>query len=371
MKALLFAPSVPRYLLSRTLGKRTPLWLVPLRFVEIPSPVPPEGWVRVRVRLAGICGSDLALLFGKSSPRLSPFFSFPAILGHEILGEANGKRVVVNPLLACRERGLALCPSCAAGEEGLCLNVAEGRFSPGMLGYCRDLPGGWAEEIVVHPARLHPVPDGVPDERAVLAEPLAVVLRGLRLLPPDPDVPILIIGAGTIGLLILVALGLLGHRGPVHVLARHSLQARLARELGATGVHREAGKAAAAVGARKHRPVIGPPVWRGGFPYVIDAAGSSSSFAQALALVGEGGAVLLLGGTGQGGFDLSPLWFRGIRIQGSYTYSAGDFCRAMELLSRAEGMERVLTHVFPLAAWREAIGVIRRREAVKAAFRPG
>lgn len=370
MKALLFTPSVSRYLLSRSLGKRTPRWLVPLRLVEVPEPEPPGGWARVRVRLAGVCGSDLALLFGKSSPRLSPFFSFPAVLGHEVVGEAGGRRVVVNPLLSCRERGLSPCPRCAEGEEGLCLNVAEGRFSPGMLGYCRDLPGGWSEEIVAHPERLYPVPDGVPDERAVLAEPLAVVLRGLRSLPPEPDAPVLVIGAGTIGLLSLVALRVSGHRGPIHVLARHGIQARLARELGAEEVHREAGKAAAAMGAKGYRPVIGARVWRGGFPYVIDAAGSSSSFAQALSLVAEGGEVLLLGGTGSGRWDLSFLWFRGIRVQGSYTYSAEDFRRAVELLPRAEGMERVVTHVFPLEAWREALGVIRRREGIKVAFKP-
>ena len=370
MKALLFTPSVPRYLLSRSLGKRTPSWLVPLRLVEVPEPEPPEGWVRVRVRLAGVCGSDLALIFGKSSPRLSPFFSFPAVLGHEIVGEVEGQRVVVNPLLSCRERGLPLCPRCAGGEEGLCLNVAEGRFSPGMLGYCRDLPGGWAEEVVVHPERVYPVPGGVPDERAVLAEPLAVVLRGLRSLPLEPDAPVLVIGAGTIGLLSLVALRVSGHRGPIHILARHRVQARLARELGVEEVHRDAGEAAEAVGAKGYRPAIGARVWRGGFPYVIEAAGSPSSFAQALSLVAEGGKVLLLGGTGSGRWDLSLLWFRGILVQGSYTYSAEDFRRAVELLPRAEGMERVVTHVFPLEAWREALGVIRRREGIKVAFKP-
>ncbi len=81
MRALEYFPSIPRYLAARALGKRYPLGALPLRLVDLPEPEPPPGWVRARVRLAGICGSDLALLLGKNSPQLSPFFSFPAVLG--------------------------------------------------------------------------------------------------------------------------------------------------------------------------------------------------------------------------------------------------------------------------------------------------
>jgi threonine dehydrogenase-like Zn-dependent dehydrogenase len=83
------------------MGKRFPVSSFPLRLVAISEPVPEAGWVRARVRCSGICGSDLALIQGKSSPRLSPFFSFPAVLGHEIVAEVDGSRVVVDPLLAC------------------------------------------------------------------------------------------------------------------------------------------------------------------------------------------------------------------------------------------------------------------------------
>jgi Zn-dependent alcohol dehydrogenase len=95
------------------------------------------------VRLAGVCGSDLALLFGKNSPRLSPFFSFPAVLGHEILGEVDGVRVAVNPTTSCRERGLSPCDACVRGHDNLCANAAEGPLAAGLIGYNRDLPGGW------------------------------------------------------------------------------------------------------------------------------------------------------------------------------------------------------------------------------------
>lgn len=369
MKALVYTASIPRYLLARTLGKRTPLGLLPLRLKEIPEPEPPEGWEKGKVLLSGICGSDLALLLGKSSPRLAPFFSFPAVLGHEIVAEVGGTRAAINPLLTCRERGLPLCPACEKGEDALCQNVAEGNLAPGMLGYHRDLPGGWAERLVVHPSRVYPLPGDVPNERGLLAEPLAVVLRGLRLSSFDPKESVLILGAGTIGLLTVAALKILGHQGPIEIVARHALQARLAEELGAK-VRRSVEEAAKEQGAKKYPTPMGPPAWRGGFPYVVDAAGTESSLDQALWSAVEGGTILLLGAPGQMKLDLSSLWFRGIRIFGTYTYSENDFKRAVEVLREGKGIEKIVTHTFPLNDYRAALRTVFSRRGIKVAFRP-
>jgi threonine dehydrogenase-like Zn-dependent dehydrogenase len=369
MKALVYTASIPRYLLARSLGKRTPLGLLPLRLTEIPEPQPPAEWEKGRVLLSGICGSDLALLLGKSSPRLAPFFSFPAVLGHEIVAEVGGVRAAINPILACRDRGLPLCPACAQGEEALCRNVAEGNLAPGMLGYHRDLPGGWAERVVVPPAHVHPLPQGVPTERGVLSEPLAVVLRGLRQVSLSPNEPVLIIGAGTLGLVSVAALRLLGHRGEVHLVARHGVQAHMAQELDVTRVHSSAQEAAREKGARVYTAPIGPPAWRGGFPLVIDAAGTESSLDQSLWAVGEGGTVLLLGAPGAVKLDLSPLWFRGIGIVGTYAYSDADFRQAVDLLREAK-LENMVTHSFPLHDYRTALRTVLSRRGLKVAFRP-
>lgn len=370
MKALVYTASIPRYLLARALGKRMPLGLLPLRLRELPEPKPPPGWEKGRVLLSGICGSDLALLLGKSSPRLAPFFSFPAVLGHEIVAEVGGVRAAINPLLACRERGLPPCEACAQGEDALCQNVAEGALAPGMLGYHRDLPGGWGEWIVVHPARVHPLPGKMPTERGILAEPLAVVLRGLRLAPPEPKTPVLVLGAGTLGLLTVSALKLLGHAGEIHVVARHLLQGQMAKAFGATVVHRSPSDAVKLVGGKSYRAPLGPPAWRGGFAYVIDAAGTKTSFDQALWAVREGGTVLLLGAPGAMKLDLSPLWFRGLRVFGTYTYSEQDFRKAVEMLSEAEGLEKLVTHTFPLTDFRQALRTVFSRRGIKVAFRP-
>lgn len=368
MKALRYRASIPAYLASKFLKKSYPVALLPLRLTEMPEPFPPPGWKRVKVRLCGICGSDLALLYGKNSPRLSAFFSFPAVPGHEIMGEVDGQRVVINPNLACRERGLEPCPACQRGEEHLCLNLAEGDISPGMLGFCRDLPGGWAETLVAHPGQIHTVPDGVPDERAVLVEPLAVALRGLRHLDFEQDRNVLVIGGGSIGLVTIRLLRVLGYEGKIFAATRYLLQAKLANELGADQVYSDVWEAARAIGARSYRVIIGPQAWRGGFDVVIDAAGSKDSLEQASWSVREGGKLLLLGSPGQMKHNFAPYWFGETKLLGSYIYSNDDFGKAVQLLPEAKGIENLVTHVFPLTSWPQAIRTLIRRRGIKVVF---
>jgi len=119
---------------------------------------------------------------------LSPFSSFPAILGHEVVAVveeagtgadvATGQRVVLDPIISCAVRGLDPCPGCRAGTPALCRRAAEGDLSPGMLiGFCRDLPGGWSEGMLAHSSQLHAVPKQLSDEAAALIEPLACGLH--------------------------------------------------------------------------------------------------------------------------------------------------------------------------------------------------
>ncbi len=339
MKALLYTPSLPRFFGARLLGKRFPKGLLPLRLTEVPLPER-EGFLQVRVRLSGVCGSDLALLYGKSPPSISPFFSFPAVLGHEILGEYEGALVAVNPLLACADRGLPPCPRCQEGEEGLCQNVAEGPLAPGMLGYNRDLPGGWGEWVLARPERLYPIPQGVPEERAVFAEPLAVVLRGLKKLRPWPE-EVLVLGMGTIGLLAVRLLRALGYAGRLLAVAKYPHQAEKAKAFGADGVYASA-KEALLARARGYRYLLFEG-FRGGYEAVVEASGSGRGFREALTLAREGGKVLLLGAPGLEFVDLSPFWFKEVALWGSYTYTREEFREAVGLLPELEGLE----------AWRE------------------
>ncbi|WP_105318238.1 zinc-dependent alcohol dehydrogenase [Thermus tenuipuniceus] len=361
MKALLYTPSLPRFLAARVLSKRFPKGLLPLALAQVPLPER-QGFVKVKVRLSGVCGSDLALLYGKSPPSLSPFFSFPAVLGHEILGEVEGSLVAVNPLLACADRGLPPCPACQRGEEGLCQNVAEGNLAPGMLGYNRDLPGGWGEWLLARPERLYPIPGGVPEERGVLAEPLAVVLRGLKKLRPWPG-EILVLGMGTLGLLSVRLLRTLGFSGKVYAVAKHPHQAAKAKAFGADEIFPNA-KEALLARARRYRYLLFEG-YRGGYEAVVEASGSGSGFRQALALAQEGGRVLLLGAPGLEWADLSPFWFKEVGLLGGYTYTREEFAQAVALLPELVGLEGLIGGIFPLDAWQKALSA-----KGKALFRP-
>ena len=110
---------MPRYLIARLLGNRWnwlyTSWLSCARLVNIESPqLPSPDWVKIRTRLSGICGSDLATITAKGSPYFSPFTSCPFVFGHEVVGEIAeigpqvegydvGDRVVIEPVLAVRD----------------------------------------------------------------------------------------------------------------------------------------------------------------------------------------------------------------------------------------------------------------------------
>ena len=314
-------------------------WMPWLGLSDYPIPrLRGPEWARLRPLLSGICGSDLSLLTGKASPILSPFASFPAVLGHEVVavvdeagsasGVRAGERVVLDPVISCFVRGFDPCPACAEGLPALCLHAADGDLSPGMLiGYCRDLPGGWSTAMLAHASQLHRVPDAVSDEAAVLVEPLACGLHAVLAAPPDPAQPMLVVGGGTIGLGVVTALRRLHPEADVTAVVRHPLQASLAERLGATRVitdRRGFGPQRAAVevtGARRHRPIVGSAVYTGGFELVFDCVGSPGSVDASLRATAARGRLVLLGTAGElGSLDLTLAWARELRLIGSYVY---------------------------------------------------
>jgi L-iditol 2-dehydrogenase len=302
-----------------------------LDIVERPLPDPRPGWVRIRVSAAGICGTDLHFYRGS--------FPSPAGLlpGHEVGGVVDlagegadatvGAAVAVEPLTGCGR-----CGQCLTGSYNRCPK----RTLLGVNGR-----GGLAEYMTAPASSLHLLPDGLPPEAGNLAEPLAVCVRGTRLAQVGVGTRVLILGAGTIGLLSIITARAAG-AAEVHVTARHPSQGEKARALGADGVHESADHAARALGER-------------GIDVAIETVGGrAGTLAEAVRAVRPGGTVSMLG-VFEGDTPLPALEFslKEVSLIGSNCYArfgtGSDFGTAIGLLrSRLKDVRSLVTHRFAL-----------------------
>lgn len=369
--------SLPRYLASRTIARKLPGavsgGLAPLRLVSTSAPRRiDDAWGRVRPRLSGICGSDLGMLAGGTSPYFSPLVSFPITPGHELVGELlddlddlpSGTRVVLDPVLGCVARGLEPCEECEAGAVGRCRYITVGHLSPGLqTGYCNDVGGGWSQQLVAHRSQLHPVPDDVPDHLAVLIEPLACAIHAAFRAEVASDDHVLVAGSGTVGLLTVLALRAFADPARIIATAKHPKQADLARAFGASSVTdpaRATGTIRRQTRALRLHPDLGPDYLLGGVDVAIDAAGSRSSIDLALRSTRAGGRVVLTGMPASG-LDLSPAWFRELTVTGAYATGRepveggrSSFDLAIDLV-RTAPLDELSVATYPLQRWRQAI----------------
>lgn len=387
MEAIQYTKSIPRYLAMRYLGKRwQSLYTSPFsctRLVDISEPqLPTPEWVKVKTRLSGICGSDLATITAKGSPYFSPFTSTPFVLGHEIVGEVAetgaavegfpvGRRVVIEPALSCPVRGISPpCLQCRNFRFANCENITKGDISEGVqTGYCRDTGGGWSQYVLAHQSQLHPVPDAISDEAAVLLEPFACALHGVLKFSPDRTATLCVIGGGTIGLLTVAALRVLGHRNRIIIFAKYPHQQQLARELGADDILSPNSDRFAAfcelTGATSHQPELGQQVLIGGVDVTFDCIGSSVTIDDALRFTRAGGDVILVGMPGiPKNVDWTSIWYKQLRVTGAYTYGLEThndehihtFTLGMRLLQKMETHLRPLVStLFPLRDYKRAI----------------
>jgi threonine dehydrogenase-like Zn-dependent dehydrogenase len=348
-KSLQFIRSVPRWLLVRNLaGRYSPISTGAFSCLACretaPPPLPTAEWVRVQARLSGICGSDLSTIACKGSPYFSPFVSTPFVLGHELVGEIvetgkqtpgrwkEGMRVVIEPALSCEVRGVhPFCAPCARGHYAHCENIQKGVIQPGIqTGYCASTGGGWSTStLVAHPSQLHEVPSGLSDEEAVLAEPFACAVHGALKAPREKKATLLVLGCGSIGLLVIAAYRLLGGQGRVLAAARYEHQAEMAGKLGASGCF--LGRSSRALyqwaldqlgnGGGIHQPELGKPVLLGGADAVLDCVGSGQSIDDALRLTRPRGSMVLVGMPGiPKGIDWTSAWYKELSILGAYAY---------------------------------------------------
>src|SRR3954451_7149349 len=362
-----------------------------------------DDWAVLTSRMTGICGSDTKQVLmdfedADDSP-MTAFISFPQVLGHEVvatiedLGPAvegfnKGQRVVLNPWLSCGPRGIEpICPACAAGDWSLCWSFHDGRLTPGIhTGNSSDATGGFAERLPAHQQMMIPVPDGVPDEVAVLADPFAVSLHAITRNPPPPGGKAVVYGAGALGTYAVAILKALHPDVDVATIAAWDAQAALADKLGATVFRPEPRdelieQLAEWSGGFLRTPWEGLPVCYPGYIDVVyDTVGAPATFEVDMRVLKARGTMVQLGLSSWERGEFTPLYFKEIHWVGSnaFGFEEVDGVRqhgiAHYLDLAAEGrvdIAPMLTHTFRLDEWRDAFTALATQDrsgAIKVAF---
>lgn len=325
---------------------------------DIERPTPGLGEALVRVRSCGICGSDLHFYHGGLPP--------PAVCpGHEISGEVAdvggevadlrpGDRVAVEPLVVCGR-----CPFCRVGDYQLCTHL-------GIVGNMVD--GGFASFIRMPASALFRLPAAVDFEVGALTEPLAVSVHGVRLAGTRMGDRVLVLGAGTIGLMAVAAARAAGAT-EVWVTARYPQQAAAARVLGATRVFEGAAGAVELGAAADEHPIDA---------VIETVGGAADTLNDALGLVRRGGTICVLGVfTAMPALNALLLLIKEVRVVGSMAYgrsgARADYDVALQLLAGApETFRQVVTHRVPLTEIARGFELASDKTAgsIKVAIRP-
>lgn len=282
--------------------------------VERPDRTLTPGEVRIDVTFCGICGTDLHMrkvvrpgaVFGHE------FAGTVREIGHEVTGWSAGDTVAVLPYTNCGQ-----CPFCRVGNETQCLN---GGHNGRVLGV--HMPGGYADTAIVDSGSLYPLPDSMPPQHGAFTEPVAVSVRAAATVADlDPQEPVLVIGAGPIGVLTGVALRAQGSQNVV-ILERNPARAKIAENLGFnTVVDEDPTSSLNVLGARD--PIA-----------VIECAGSANATNAALKLLRRQGRLVLVGlPMKRSEIDIDTLIMKEIHVNGAAGYTRADFGRAIALLA--------------------------------------
>jgi L-iditol 2-dehydrogenase len=365
-----------------------------LRLRDVPTPQPTQtGWVRVRPTMAGVCGSDLKLLHVTGlSPVLTAYSpAGRAVLGHEVTGvvEATGPgvtrvregdAVLVEPTLRCAHKGLPDCRRCTAGQGHLCerLDLAGDLCVGQGIGFSDVVGGGWSEGVLAHEDMLLPA-DGIAPARAVLAEPAAVALHAALRWQRSGDA-VVVIGPGTVGLLVTAALRTLHPDLDITVVCAGAFGAEQAMRVGASRTVQQPATdvladIAAHTGSRLLMPRLGTlPVLDGGVDAVFDCVASAATLDLSLRLLRARGTCVVVGTAGKVTLDWSLVWFRELQVLGTVVYGsepALDGRRTFEqvgdwLRDPACAVDGLVTHCFALEQHGQALATATAGPAARA-----
>jgi threonine dehydrogenase-like Zn-dependent dehydrogenase len=244
---------------------------------EVPAPAAGPGEVVIDVARVGVCGTDVEFYTGEMAYLHTGRESFPVRLGHEWMGVVRetgpgvdpgwvGRRVVGDTMIGCGE-----CARCRSGRHHVCADLVE-------VGISRGRAGALAERVAVPVGQLLELPDSVDDAMGAMVEPGGNAIRAVHAASVAPGERLLVLGAGTIGL--LAALFARAEGAEVHLLGRSARSIAFARSLGF-----------AQTWAAEELPDLS---WDG----VIDASNSPDLPARAVELVEPGRTVALIGLSG-------------------------------------------------------------------------
>ncbi|PKL39848.1 MAG: hypothetical protein CVV44_06405 [Spirochaetae bacterium HGW-Spirochaetae-1] len=385
MKTIFFEVSIPRILLTKALAKLSQRVyyspLSPVRFRNIPDrSLPGENWVRVKTRIAGICGADMSLFYVKADPRIS-IAALPGVprvfMGHELVGNvvetgdgvthlSPGDRVVLQRYLPCCsiKEIKPPCRSCSEGNYTLCENFSEGDM-PVNLG------AGFGDHFIAHSSQLIKIPDDISDETAVMIEPASVSLHAVLRRLPRKGERVLVIGAGVIGLNVIQFARLLQPECSIYVLEKMDFKKKLAGQMGADHILEGDPYEAAAgmTGARLYRGPLGNKYMLGGFDLIYDCVGQSSTIHDSLRWLRARGDYMMIGNQlSPVRFDQTPVWNQEVNIIGVNSHGGemyeGENISTFDLTVRMAregrvGFEKFITHRFPLSRYREAFKFIK------------
>ncbi len=297
-----------------------------LDVTEVEPPPLPDGWVRLSVEACGICGSDLHFWHDKSIRQMghAPGHEFVGTLVVGQPGLPDG-RYVASPLIAC-----GTCEYCVVGSPNLC-----GRGGAG-IGLGRD--GGLADFVDVPVRNTFPVAPGVSSLVASLAEPFAVAVRGVAVGAPRLGSRILVLGAGTIGL--LTALVARDFDPRLAITARYPHQREAAERLGITVLTEQE----AIPWAKQERPDL-----------IFETVGGvADTMNVALDAARRGGRIVVLGTFQEFSLPGTKFLMKEVEIRPSFAYGTNhrgdEFATAVGLLPRwQDDLAGIQTHQFALA----------------------
>lgn len=313
---------------------------------NVPIPKPKDNEVLVKIKAAGICGSDVDGYLGRH-----PMIGYPIILGHECSGIVTevgkkvsrkriGEAVIVEPFSLCHK-----CVFCRQDRYNLCNDLK-------IIGH--QIPGAFAEYVVIEDRFAHKKPANLSFEEAAVMEPATGSFHAVSRCGIKKGDLVVILGCGTIGSFALQHCKNFGAKVLVSEIEGFKLKA--AKELGADftinpkkeNLKKKVMKLTGGIGA----------------DCVIEAVGSQETLSQTVPLVKKGGTIMLIGWTGasQDKFDLTNVTFNEIKVLGTLGF-CNDHTKVIRLASRGKvNIKKIITHQFSLPEVEKGIKMLHNHQ---------